>query len=194
MYTILLHYRTTQWHGCARHGARRKSLSRWRQDVRQRQTSIDMLFMKQRMSSYMHVQNQMNSLWDIRIFLGLVPKESHCITRNGLLRFAAHKHESISVLRPGNDTVNTIILACDAVYSSTYASTFHCNLFSPSALMISWTVSSEISVHMYQTSRSHNITATFSEKFSDSKCVVLEKREILFTQWELNFAIVQPIA
>ena len=26
----------------------------------------------------MHVQNLMNSLWDIRIFLGLVPKESHC--------------------------------------------------------------------------------------------------------------------
>jgi len=28
----------------------------------------------------MHVQNLMNSLWDIRIFLGLVPKESHCIS------------------------------------------------------------------------------------------------------------------
>ena len=27
----------------------------------------------------MHVQNLMNSLWDIRIFLGLVPKESPCI-------------------------------------------------------------------------------------------------------------------
>jgi len=27
----------------------------------------------------MHVQNLMNSLWDIRTFLGLVPKESHCI-------------------------------------------------------------------------------------------------------------------
>ena len=26
----------------------------------------------------MHVQNLMNSLWDIRIFLGLVPKESTC--------------------------------------------------------------------------------------------------------------------
>ena len=26
----------------------------------------------------MHVQNLMNSLWDIRIFLGLVPKESPC--------------------------------------------------------------------------------------------------------------------
>ena len=26
----------------------------------------------------MHVQNLMNSLWDIRIFLGLVPKESLC--------------------------------------------------------------------------------------------------------------------
>ena len=26
----------------------------------------------------MHPQNLMNSLWDIRIFLGLVPKESHC--------------------------------------------------------------------------------------------------------------------
>jgi hypothetical protein len=35
--------------------------------------------MKQGMWSYMHVQNLMNSLWDIRIFLGLVPKESHCI-------------------------------------------------------------------------------------------------------------------
>ena len=42
-------------------------------------SSIDMLFMKQGMSSYMHVQNLMNSLWDIRIFLGLVPKESPCI-------------------------------------------------------------------------------------------------------------------
>ena len=39
----------TQWHGCARHGARRQSLSRWRHDVRKRQTSIDMLFMKQGM-------------------------------------------------------------------------------------------------------------------------------------------------
>ena len=28
----------------------------------------------------MHVQNLMNSLWDIRIFLGLVPKESPCTT------------------------------------------------------------------------------------------------------------------
>ena len=27
----------------------------------------------------MYVKNLMNSLWDIRIFLGLVPKESHCI-------------------------------------------------------------------------------------------------------------------
>ena len=27
----------------------------------------------------MHVQNRMNSLWDICIFLGLVPKESDCI-------------------------------------------------------------------------------------------------------------------
>ena len=27
----------------------------------------------------MHVQNLLNSLWDIRIFLGLVPKESPCI-------------------------------------------------------------------------------------------------------------------
>ena len=27
----------------------------------------------------MHIQNLMNSLWDIRIFLGLAPKESHCI-------------------------------------------------------------------------------------------------------------------
>ena len=37
--------------------------------------------MKQGMLSYMHVQNLMNSLWDIRIFLGLVPKESPCITK-----------------------------------------------------------------------------------------------------------------
>ena len=29
----------------------------------------------------MHVQNLKNSLWDIRIFLGLIPKESHRITR-----------------------------------------------------------------------------------------------------------------
>ena len=29
----------------------------------------------------MHVQNLMNSLWDIRIFLDLVPKESPCIFR-----------------------------------------------------------------------------------------------------------------
>ena len=28
--------------------------------------------------SYMHVQSLMNSLWNIRIFLGLVPTESHC--------------------------------------------------------------------------------------------------------------------
>ena len=27
----------------------------------------------------MHIQNLMNSLWDIRIFLGLVPRESPCI-------------------------------------------------------------------------------------------------------------------
>ena len=27
----------------------------------------------------MHVKNLMNSLWDIRIFMGLVPKESPCI-------------------------------------------------------------------------------------------------------------------
>ena len=47
---------------CARHGARRQSLSRLRQDVRERQTSIDMLFMKQGMWSYMHVQNLMNSV------------------------------------------------------------------------------------------------------------------------------------
>ena len=33
----------------------------------------------------LHVQNLMNSLWDIRIFLGLVPKESHCICRRKLL-------------------------------------------------------------------------------------------------------------
>ena len=32
----------------------------------------------------MHVQNLMNSLWDIRIFLGLVPKESHCILRGSV--------------------------------------------------------------------------------------------------------------
>ena len=31
--------------------------------------------------TYMHVQNLMNSLWDIGIFLGLVPKESPCITK-----------------------------------------------------------------------------------------------------------------
>ena len=30
----------------------------------------------------MHVQNLMNSLWDIRIFLGLVPKESLCILQD----------------------------------------------------------------------------------------------------------------
>ena len=30
----------------------------------------------------MHVQNLMNSLWDTRIFLGLVPKESPCININ----------------------------------------------------------------------------------------------------------------
>ena len=41
-------------------------------------SNIDMLFMKQDLLSYMHVQNIMNSLWDIRIFLGLVPKESPC--------------------------------------------------------------------------------------------------------------------
>ena len=29
----------------------------------------------------MHVQNLMNSLWDIRIFLGLEPKESPCIMK-----------------------------------------------------------------------------------------------------------------
>ena len=34
----------------------------------------------------MHVQNLMNSLWDIHIFLGLEPKESHCIcTQAGLV-------------------------------------------------------------------------------------------------------------
>ena len=29
----------------------------------------------------MHIQNLMNSLWDIRIFLGLVPKESPCTSK-----------------------------------------------------------------------------------------------------------------
>ena len=38
-------------------------------------SSIDMLFMK-----HVDVQNLTNSLWDIRIFLGLVPKESPCIS------------------------------------------------------------------------------------------------------------------
>ena len=33
----------------------------------------------------MHVQNLMNSLRDIRIFLGLVPKESPCTKSNSLL-------------------------------------------------------------------------------------------------------------
>jgi hypothetical protein len=42
-------------------------------------SSIDMILMKQGMSSYMHVQNLMNSLWDIRIFLGPVPEESYRI-------------------------------------------------------------------------------------------------------------------
>jgi len=34
----------------------------------------------------MHVQNLMNSLWDIRILLGLVPKESHCISLQAILQ------------------------------------------------------------------------------------------------------------
>jgi hypothetical protein len=32
------------------------------------------------------IQNLMNSLWDIRIFLGLVPKESTCITEDDTFR------------------------------------------------------------------------------------------------------------
>ena len=39
-----------------------------------------MMHGQRNIKSYMHVQNLMNSLWDIRIFLGLVPKESPCIT------------------------------------------------------------------------------------------------------------------
>ena len=35
----------------------------------------------------MRVQNVMNSLWDIRIFLGLVPKESPCIIPYDLFIF-----------------------------------------------------------------------------------------------------------
>ena len=34
----------------------------------------------------MYVQNLMNSLWDIRIFLGLVPKETHCIKYTDIIK------------------------------------------------------------------------------------------------------------
>ena len=41
----------------------------------------------------MHVQNLMNSLWDIRIFLGLVPKESPCT--NNPANISPHSKDQI---------------------------------------------------------------------------------------------------
>jgi len=38
----------------------------------------------------MHIQNLMNSLLDIRIFLSLVPKESHCIKTSNFHIRTAH--------------------------------------------------------------------------------------------------------
>jgi hypothetical protein len=41
----------------------------------------------------------MNSLWDIRIFLGLVPKESPCTTAM-VIRVYLHKRTTISLPSP----------------------------------------------------------------------------------------------
>ena len=65
----------------------------------------------------MHVQNLTNSLWDIRIFLGLVPKESHCIwwwdgtevQCTGITRWAYNTETS--VLGLGCEGVDWIYLA-----------------------------------------------------------------------------------
>ena len=58
-------------------------VSRCPDDVRMSESGkqVSTCFSWSKVSSHsMHVQNLMNSLWDIHIFLGLVPKESHCIT------------------------------------------------------------------------------------------------------------------
>ena len=39
----------------------------------------------------MHVQNLINSLWDIRIFLGLVPKESPCTISPCSMKISSYK-------------------------------------------------------------------------------------------------------
>ena len=44
----------------------------------------------------------MNSLWDIRIFLGLVPKESHCITNiEGEQSLFVQHNRDVSVCKSG---------------------------------------------------------------------------------------------
>ena len=45
----------------------------------------------------MHVQNLMNSLWDIRISLGLVPKESPCILCNKVVLDYKFTHTHIYI-------------------------------------------------------------------------------------------------
>ena len=63
-------------------------------------SSIDKLSMNQGMQSYMHVQNLMNSLWDIRIFLCLVPKESPCTSAANSTQHTFHSATTSETLQP----------------------------------------------------------------------------------------------
>jgi hypothetical protein len=77
-------------------------------------SSIDMFHMNLGIQSYMHVQNLMNSLRDIRIFLGLVPNKSPCIIR------VAKKCKYFSLVylikKQGENEVLALARACARVF------------------------------------------------------------------------------
>ena len=60
----------------------------------------------------MHVQNLMNSLWDIRIFLGLVPKESPCVYEWVLCISALHLQKQTSLRSVDEQLIHYLGFRC----------------------------------------------------------------------------------
>ena len=74
----------------------------------------------------MHVQNLMNSLWDIRIFLGLVPKESPCTILYCTLLYCTELYCSVLYYT----ILYCTILYCIVVYYTIlYCSVLHYIIF-----------------------------------------------------------------
>ena len=80
----------------------------------------------------MRVQNLMNSLWDIRIFLGLVPKESLCIYNNNELKVTQPEVGYLVLARNGCDEFEFVAEYIDMTLQNMFKSKHRSRDLTPS--------------------------------------------------------------